>query len=855
MKLYSSLKRGAVIIASIAVVSACTSSHQSSDPAGREPAAVRRETAKPLTDREVQKSASSDALKVDNARVIIDNDESFFSKYNAIDAAKSGDTVRMVYYIWSNDESSAYLMQKVIEKAQQGVKFRILVDLITNYKNLDLFSYLQQAGAGNIEVALYGRPSSYVIRDSLFMTKPCPTPSKRPTPDECANAKWAEVDKVIKANGGSLKVQDFYMNLLLAGLYGRDGGSAKVGLNYGSMLSDTQGQAGPISADQKKKLKELVSLVLDAKVFGKDSAYIKLGFAMVFYANEVNPVLNQLYGRFPFEQPGKETSFEHWEHLTDYTHHKLLLVGRDKSDEAFMQLGGRNIENSYHMKMNSISAKYTFMDTDFAAHVTRGANKVADSYDKMWDYEEVVVTLRELKTFLNNDYARNGSALLGVTKDGKLETPGAVQICHMKGLEKKREEMATCLEQEVKKHPLFKSVEARIADEAKKVKTNADRYVSDYKKNLKSDVIESWKGRGYSAAAGLDSRWSQADENSAAVYYLENLPYTRVGDKRTLNFEVGSEYDNNKNIHDLWIKGLQNVCASGKPERVILHSAYWFPSTNLMETFRKMMDGTWDCSQVTVQIVTNSFDTTDLNVLNVFARYQMKAFYQVYDGEYAKEKRRAKFEYYEYKKPAGATDKQVLSLHTKLSVIGDDVIIGSANADIRSYMMDTNNGVFVRGAKDFVTQYKAWMDGILKDPKQIMEISNQFRLELGMGKTLPPGESGIYQCKNAQAIFAGQAPMPMSLHGQDMCFLEGLAMKFKFVGNIKKNQENWQQLQVLQRAISYNIWDSTYAVMSDKYWQEWRDKALNSNERVVERQIKNEKDRIKNDFNRKYQTF
>lgn len=850
MKLNSSLKKGAVALALIVGASGCTSSQPGVSPTGeREPAAVKKAVA--LTSNDILKSASSEALKVSKTRVIIDNDESFFSKYNAIKSAQAGDTVRMVYYIWSNDESSSYLMKQVIERAQAGVKFKILVDLITNYKNLDLFSYLEKAGNGNIEVSLYGRPSGYVVRDALFMTKPCPTPSKRPSAEECANAKWSTVQKQIEANGGSGKIQDFYMNLLLAGLYGRDGGSAKVGLAYGSMLSDVQGQSGPVDADQKKKLRELISLVLDAKIFGKDSAYIKLGFAMVLYANEVNPVLNQLYGRFPFEQPDNKNSFEHWEHLTDYTHHKLLLVGRDGSDKAFMQLGGRNIENSYHMKMNGLSAKYTFMDTDFASEVSKGANSIAKSYDKMWNYKEVVVSLKEIKTFLNNDYARNPQAL-----------GAAVMACEQKGLGKKREEMAQCLASETVKQATFKTAEARMNDESAKIETNSKKYETEYLAKLDSRTVQSWRGSGYKASADNNSYWSPADEASASVYYLENLPYTRTGDKRTLNFEIGAEHENNKNIHDLWIKGLQNVCVSPGNKRVILHSAYWFPSTNLMEAFRAMVDGTWDCKGVTVDIVTNSFDTTDLNVLNVFARYQMKAFYEAYDKEYKDVRNRATFRYFEYQKPVGATENQVLSLHTKMSVLGDDVIIGSANADIRSYMMDTNNGVFVRGAKDFVKQYTAWIDGVLADPAQTKEFSNQFRLPLGMGKdesVAPDDATPIYQCKEAVDIFVNKRleKMPMNLHAQDMCFLEGLAMKFKFLGNLKKrdNGEDWVQLQKLERAISYDIYDTTTMIMSKDYFDSQLKAFHYSEQDRAKRKLQREIEEHKNDFNRKYQTF
>ena len=93
MKLYRSLFRGAFAVVAVAVVASCTSKNSTSDswsPSGdRGPAAVRKETPELLTDKQIQRSASSGALRVEKSHVIIDNDEAFFSKYNAIDSASS----------------------------------------------------------------------------------------------------------------------------------------------------------------------------------------------------------------------------------------------------------------------------------------------------------------------------------------------------------------------------------------------------------------------------------------------------------------------------------------------------------------------------------------------------------------------------------------------------------------------------------------------------------------------------------------------------------------------------------------------------------------------------------------------
>lgn len=860
---------------------ACTSSPV----APREPAQEARGPARLLTASDVRNSASSGALKLQEAKLVIDNDESFKTKLDAIEGAQSGETVRMVYYIWSKDESSSYFTDKIVQKAKEGVKFRILVDLITNYANLDLFRWMEREGQGNIEVRLFGRPSEYVIRDALFMTRPCPAPkSKVPSAKECSNYKWGQILSEMPKNNPRAQREhtDFYSGLFLAAIYGRSAPAGKIALNYGQQLSQMQSQTGEVTPKQREELRKLMKLVLDAKVFGDDGAYLKLGLAMTLYASDVNPVLNQIYGRFPFEQPEvpflekgkdklKEESFSHWEHITDYTHHKLLTVG-----ERFFQLGGRNIENSYHMKLNTLSKKYTFIDTDFVGTVSSGGSQITKSFDALWDYTDVVVGASQVGKFLNNDMAANPGSLMY-----------AAGVCEKQGHGKNRAGMASCLqasyklltqdipEQKDANGKVVVPAMGRYLNETERMdaigvatRANKAKYETDYLKGRTlADVtgsIQSYKSRdAYNVVSGTDSNLSNNDLN-AGIYYVENLPWTRASNKsRTLNFDNFQEHFNNKNIHHLWLRSMENACAvsakSGRETEIILHSAYWFPPTNMLKTFRKMMDGTWDCSKVSVKIVTNSFQTTDLNVLNVFARYQMHAFYQVYDNlrkEFgAKSKKAADFHYYEYKPGAGTDASKVLSLHTKLSVIGDDLIIGSANADIRSFMMDTNNGVFIHNAPDLAGEYRRWMASILPakgqtETRWTKEISNQFRL--------PLGREDNFSCPgNVLATYASGNPGSTgSLRGDDMCFMEALALRFNFLGNLKKNKpDDWLAMKQLQKAIATDIYGDIIAIMSEQEWEGYVPPVGSSQHRHMQRKKEAMQKAIGNDFNRKYQVF
>lgn len=137
--------------------------------------------------------------------------------------------------------------------------------------------------------------------------------------------------------------------------------------------------------------------------------------------------------------------------------------------------------------------------------------------------------------------------------------------------------------------------------------------------------------------------------------------------------------------------------------------------------------GYGDCSKVKVTFLTNSFETTDLNIINLFARYQLKELFQYYSSverQFAMTERNVaprkisrlfpKLEYFEYNK---AHVGNGISLHTKLTLLDDDLIVGSANADTRSYAMDTNNALLIRGARQLNEEYRQYVDREIGEQK------------------------------------------------------------------------------------------------------------------------------------------
>ena len=50
-----------------------------------------------------------------------------------------------------------------------------------------------------------------------------------------------------------------------------------------------------------------------------------------------------------------------------------------------------------------------------------------------------------------------------------------------------------------------------------------------------------------------------------------------------------------------------------------------------------------------------------------------------------------------------------------------------ANLDVRSYMMDTNNGVLIRGAPSLRDAYTAFVDAQLADPRTVTDLGASLR--------------------------------------------------------------------------------------------------------------------------------
>ncbi len=638
--------------------------------------------------------------------LLTDNDDAFFSKLAMIKSAQS--SIDLAYYIISDDHSSSMLAQELVAAAQRGVKVRVLTDLHTNYHNLDYFSMLEREGnkgEGSLEVRFYNRPTKNIIKDAVYVTLGCGEALGNSNSEQCSGAKFDLLDDMFANENidgtpiGDKNISNLNLaksGLFLSGLYSKNPNLMALAITQGQGIdpaASLQSGSTHTNPEQIEQLKKLGKIYYRANFTGGfDSliAKMELSIAFALYGDQINPVFEAFTGFLPVEREDDAKGAEQdWRFLTDFLHHKFLLVDGKK-----FQLGGRNVENSYHMRENELTSKYVFMDTDAFIEVQEGGNALTESFNNLWNFDAMVARTADVRQFAPNDFASASSRASDACKQHKQDKPA----------------YKTCSEETLPVE-LAKSLDQRMDEKQAEMIKNADAYAKRYH------------------ASSQKARQPQFEiDKTASISYVENLPFYKAKPtdkpRRSYGAKNGQEGESGKHIHNVWLTGMRNTCAKASaenPQRIIIHNAYYFLPSNLLTEFAKMVDGRRPCANVRVDILTNSIETTDLNVVNLLSRHSMRAF-----GEYYKtardEETGAEFSFYEYIPPKETGDS-VLSLHSKVEVFSDHIFVGSANADVRSYMKDSNNGVFIQNAPKLVEEYSKHIDALLSDADRVTEVT------------------------------------------------------------------------------------------------------------------------------------
>ena len=623
-------------------------------------------------DEVVATRTSAGPLAFTSGEVFTDNDAAFAAKLQAVEGATQ--ELDLAYYIFAGDHSSSRLAQALIDAARRGVRVRLLVDYLSAYKDLDRFDWLEREGAGRLEVRLYNRPTVEVIKDAAFLTLGCAEVGVAGR--ACDAQKIAAVEaQFAPGAGGEVPLLDRNVagsGQFLSGLYGKNPKLMAYAITQGQSIDAAALKAGAASGDaaRTERLKELGKLYFKARYLGGVEgleARIRLAVIRLAFAEQVNPVFDAINTALPITRQKAPEAAKDWDYLTEFLHHKILLA-----DRRVVITGGRNVEDSYHLNPSPLSSKYVFMDTDLRLRLGAPSDALAGSFERLWNLRSMVATIAEVRRHAPNDLLENFDAL-----------SAALEACQQ-GADR------ACVDREVERR--FLPLPARLQAVAAHHRAQLQRLAAEY------------RPRPAPAPLGVDA--------GAQIRYVENLPV--VDGRRVYGARHGREVASNKNIQALWRAALHSVCAAGAtaPREVVFHNAYLFLPANLLQDVGAALDGTRPCRGVNLTLVTNSLATTDLNIVNLLATWQLKAL-----ADHLKERGpqadAARLRYAEYQ-PAGDAR---LSLHSKVMLFDRDIFIGSANADVRSLMMDSNNGMWIQQAPRFAEAMHQRIQALLASPQ------------------------------------------------------------------------------------------------------------------------------------------
>ena len=161
-------------------------------------------------------------------------------------------------------------------------------------------------------------------------------------------------------------------------------------------------------------------------------------------------------------------------------------------------------------------------------------------------------------------------------------------------------------------------------------------------------------------AASKTLSWKSSFEN---IRYIENL-------QTILN--------NQRDITKAWLAEIEKA-----ETKVTIVSAYFYFFPELYNSIKTAIE-----RGVQVDIYTNSYESTDMNIVNIGAYQQFDAWMNGIS-----EDSRSRLKIHELQMPSG----QKGSLHAKLMRVDDRVLIlGSANFDPRTHLFDTNNAFVIQ---------------------------------------------------------------------------------------------------------------------------------------------------------------
>jgi hypothetical protein len=684
--------------------------------------------------------SSGGTMIPEDGKILKDNRAAFDEKINAIRSAQAGDRIYMMYYIYQNDETTSVVNKELIAAAQRGVKINLMVDFLTNYGNLDLFNVMDRMGKGNFEIGFFNPPTSTIHRDVVYMTTNCLGVSAQACKEKKKQLVDEAIAKDVAEKGGTHHLVGpghFFSRLFLAGLGAKHPGALQLAVTEGGTLPAQDPNAEKLSEEQKKGLLDYAKILLGAKVFDHPTDKIKLVIAMLMHGEQLTPVNQAIENLAPISGRRGEASGQQWEELTQFTHHKLLAVIKANGQSMQLINGGRNMENSYHLNedMRAMIKKYLFSDTDFSATVRdpEAVKKMERAVYELAEHGNMVMDLKDVNKWLPVDLVKEIAIVQKVIAANK----------HLKS----QEGMDAIKYSEIIEKQVMEEVaqvkEARLRAELANLNKNAEAY-----RSLREAVVNS----GVRSPLPDVTVMLDAKDKDAKIAYLENLPYREktalesfwgklrslfgrptVDKPRVYTPIAGQEEAFNKNIHAAMIETLKEASrvanAEGQVQKVYIDMGYVFMPSNLVKVIGQMMDGTIDARNIELVIMTNSIETTDLNIMNVLARHQLKAMLEYFEQHRGSERALRNIQIFEQQVLEGG---KTTSMHSKAMVTKYNLIKSSANFDVRSFETDTNNGMLILNAEETAKKMSAHYERVIADQKLFRNVTKDYRKNHGL---------------------------------------------------------------------------------------------------------------------------
>ena len=265
-------------------------------------------------------------------------DSGFFKKVSMLENALPGSTISMAYFIFEDDYSSSFLVKKMLEAADRGVKIRLIVDYFMSEKYIPWLKFI--GSNSNIKIKRF-----------------------RPPTKDFKNYLASELG--MKASDSFIKgLMSQNSELLLTGMMSSDTIRPLIE-SQTKLLEELKklNAAGGISPDELNSLKfsVLQSVMTNPQAFGTVKSLIKMRSFLRTFLRRM--------------------------------HHKITIARTNNGKEFIV--GGRNISDEYHIGAEELKHEknllkgrsYPFYDCEVSGlfSVNNFAEDFEDTFNQLWD--------------------------------------------------------------------------------------------------------------------------------------------------------------------------------------------------------------------------------------------------------------------------------------------------------------------------------------------------------------------------------------------------------------------------------------------------------------------------------------